>query len=290
MRMGFFKGVLRVLILILFGTVPLLAHHQADQSRAAASELLSVGPENLAGRFPSIFAFDVSPDGHTLAVEFVAGGEQDNQVLQIGEWDLLSKKLKTTDVVEGPTKQLMSNPQFQYDLRFTPDGLNLVALTGSRVVILNAQTLTPLRVMGLPPEPGLPPQFGWVLNSFGISGDGSRLAVISRGVGPTCGDHSTFRLFDLKSGDLLNSWQFHGCTGGVSLSENGTRALLGLRVNQVEPWRGDLVDTITGKILHTFPDGGGVFLDDMHFIKGVGYPKPSWQKLNALAVAKIATG
>ncbi len=293
MRRSLFKSALGALILLLFGTAPLLAQHHSDKPNVAVQELLSVGPENLAGRFPGIVAFDVSPDGHTLAVEFIAANDQNNQVMQVAEWVIPSKKLKTMKVVEGPAKLLMSNPQFQYDLRFTPDGLDLVALTGPQVVIVNAETLAPLHVIGLPPEPGPPPQFGWVLDSFGISGDGSKLAVISRGVGPTCGDHSTFRLFALKSADLLSNWHFHGCTGGVSLSENGTRALVSLRVNQVQPWRGDLVDTATGETLRTFPGGGGVFLDNTRFIKGVGYPdnpKPSDERLAALGVVNVDTG
>ncbi len=282
MRRSLFKGALGVLILLALGTEPLLAQHHTDKPNVAAPEALSVGPENLPGQFPGIFAFDVSPDGQTLAVEFVAANAQNDQVMQVAEWDIPSKKLKTTKVVEGPAKQLMSNPQFQYDLRFTPDGLDLVALTGLGVVILNAQTLTPLRMIGLPSEPGPPPQFGWVLDSFGISGDGSKLAVISRGVGPTCGDHSTFRLFDLKSGNLLSSWQLHACMG-ASLSENGTRAFV----------RGNLVDTATGEILRTFPGGGGYFIDDTRFIKGFGYPedpKPSDEKLAALGIFNVNTG
>jgi hypothetical protein len=292
MRRSLFKGALGVLILLLLGSVPLLAQHHTDKPNVAAPEVLSVGPENLPGQFPGIFAFDVSPDGQTLAVEFIAANDQNDQVMQVAEWDIPSKKLKITKVVEGPAKQLMSNPQFQYDLRFTPDGLDLVALTGPRLVILNAQTLTPLRMIGLPPEPGPPPKFGWVLDSFGISGDGSKLAVISRGVGPTCGDYSTFRLFGLNSEDLLDTWRFRGCTGSISLSEDGTYALLGVRANQVEPWRGDLVNTATGKILRTFPGGGGVFLDDLRLIKGVGYPddpKPSDERLAALGIVNVDT-
>jgi WD40 repeat protein len=249
MRRSLFKGKRRAAILILLAAMPLSGRRHVLQSGVGAAEVLSVAPEKLAGRFPGILAFDVSPDGQTLAVEFVAANDQNNQVIQVAEWDIASRELKTTKVVEGPAKQLMSNPQFQYDLRFTPDGLDLVALTGPRVLILNARTLMPSHVIGLPPGPGRLPQVGRVLDRLGISGDGSKLAVISRGIGPTCGDFSTFRLFDLKSEDLLDTWQFHGCTGGLSLSEDGTRALLGVRANQVEPWRGDLINTATGKVL-----------------------------------------
>ena len=249
-------------LLTLFGAGSFQASSSGNQPSVEREELLSVGPGDLPGHFPSVLAFDVSPDGRTLAVEFIAADEQGKQILQIGEWNLSAELRKTIVTVEGPAKLLMSNPQFQYDLRFSPDGLDLVALTGTRLVILNAKTLTSSREIGLPSEAVPQPQFSGVLDRFGISGDGSKLAVISRGVGPTCGDRSAFRLFDLKSGELLSNWHFHGCTAGVSLSQNGTHAILSLRANQVEHWRGELVDSATGELLRTFRDGGGVFLDD----------------------------
>ncbi len=290
MQRGLFSNVLRVLILVLVGTVPVLSQRETDRSKPVALEILQVSPDDLSGRSPAILGFDVSPNGHALAVEFIAADKQNEQLLQVGEWDLHSKKLMIMRSLEGPARGLMSNPQLQYDLRFTPDGLDLVVLTGSHVAVLDADTLTQLQVIGLPPEPGPPPQVGWVLDSFAISGDGSKLAVISRGIGPTCGDHSTFRLSDLKSGRSLGSWQFHGCAAGVSLSENGTLALMGLRQNQIEEWRGILADAATGNILRTFSGGGGVFLDNLHFLKAVGYPKPAQQESNALAVVDINSG
>jgi hypothetical protein len=276
----------------LFGTIPLLARHHTDQSSAVAMEILSVAPESLLGGSPTIFAFDVSPDGKAVAVEFIARDGEGNQVSRVGEWDIPSKKMKTAKIVEGPAKDLY-NPQFEYDLRFTPDGRHLIALTGPHILVLDATNLTAMYAIGLPPEPDPPPEFGWFLDSFGISGDGRKLAVISRGVGPTCGDHSTFRLFDLMSGESLSSWRFIGCTQELSLSKDGTRAFLGVRVNQLVPWQGEMVDATSGKILRTFPDGGGFFLDDQRVIKGENLPydpKPSDERKAALAIVNVNTG
>lgn len=294
------KSALGVLAFLLFGTVPFLAQSHNDEPSPAALELLSVGPENLAGSFPGVLGFDISPDGQTLCLEVISASDQskqaisdqNEQVIQIEEWDVPSRKRKATKLIEGPAKLLLSNRQFRYDLRFTPDGQYLVALAVARVFILNAQTLTPLREIGLPLEPASSSEFGWVLDSFGISGDGSKLGVVSRGVGPTCGDYSNFRLFDSESGALLSSWHFHGCSSGLSLSTNGTRALVGLRANQVEPWKGELVDTASGEILRTFPGGSGDFLDDLRFISSIGYPdnpKPSDLKRAALGIINVNT-
>jgi WD40 repeat protein len=292
MGRSLFKGAQRVTISLLFGAVPLLGQHHVGHSSVRAAEVLSVTPENLAGRFPGILAFDVSPDGQMLAVEFITANDQNNQVIQVAEWDIASKKLKTTKVVEGPAKQLMSNPQFQYDLKFTPDGLDLVALTGPRVVVLSAQTLALQHVIGLPAEPGPPPPFGRVLNGFAISQDGTKLAVTSRGVGPTCGDHSTVRLFDLPRLGPAGTWVFHGC-GGLQLSPDGSLALLGWRPNQVEGIRGALVESATGRILRSFPGGGGIFLDDTRFITGLHYPSnpgPSDEAQATLGVVSVGSG
>lgn len=91
MQRGLFSNVLRVLILVLVGTVPVLSQRETDRSKPVALEILQVSPDDLSGRSPAILGFDVSPNGHALAVEFIAADKQNEQLLQVGEWDLHSR-------------------------------------------------------------------------------------------------------------------------------------------------------------------------------------------------------
>jgi hypothetical protein len=122
-------GVALVLTAVFVALSAVSARNLVAQPDARATEILSVSPDSLPGKFPAILAFDISPDGSTLAIEFIAA-EDEGQVLEIAEWSLASKLRTTLTVVEGPAKDLVSNRRF--DLPFSPDGRDLIALTGAR--------------------------------------------------------------------------------------------------------------------------------------------------------------
>jgi hypothetical protein len=143
---------------------------------------------------------------------------------------------------------------------------------------LDSDGISPLHVIGLPFESGSPTNSEWVLDNFRISADGTKLAVISRGTDWMCGDHSTFRLFDLPSADLLYLWRFAGCPEGLSLSEDGKHVMFD---------SGDLLDTATGRLVRKFTGGGGVFVDSTRFLRPTPLPDKGPQ---ALEIVNTETG
>ena len=94
-------------------------------------------------RFPGAFveAFDISPDGTSVVVEFeVAEG---NGVLAqwLTLWNTKTGELTSSKRVEESRPASRWSRQFGHDVRFVADGSRLLVLTGPRALVVDSTTL-----------------------------------------------------------------------------------------------------------------------------------------------------
>lgn len=204
----------------------------------------------------SMNAFDVSPDGKTFAAQFEALQEGGKAALWVAEWDVATRRLVGERTVEGPepTKQFLLSAQYRFDLRFTPDGRRLVALTGPRVEVLDAAKLELLYTI-LPGAIDPAPSEGDVIRQFVTSSDNRRLAIFSTaamlGAQPI-----NVCLFEIGTGTEVAHWTLdRPLCGGFSLSPDGGELLMSQPTSQ--PATDDLtvLDSRRGNVLRAFDSG-----------------------------------
>jgi hypothetical protein len=211
--------------------------------------ILSIAGQDLSnGLAAQPRAFDISPDDKELAVEFWVLESPDVIARWVGVWEIATKRLITKRRLEGPlSKEEDSNPQFRYDVRFSPDGQILVVLTGERVRVLDAKSLEPLYAVE-PSELLAHSRYGPVIRQFDIAEEGQRLAVLSNEVNETVGvTGGSVRIVKIVSGQQVSEWvgPSRSATLSISLSPNGETVLAGF----------DLLDGSSGRLIRRFREG-----------------------------------
>jgi hypothetical protein len=206
-------------------------------------------------------AFDISPDGQTFAAEFEALQSRQEAAMWVGEWSIATRRLIAERPIEGPAprEQLLPSPpnpaQYSFDLRFTPDGQRLIALTGPVIRALDAKKLRVLYSVS-PGEIHAAPSDHVVLRRFLVSGDSKLLVVFSS---PATYPWRAIecRQFNLETGELVARWGLPWSdAASISLSPDSSELLMS-RIESDRPRRSDIVllDARTGKELRTV--GGG---------------------------------
>lgn len=273
------------------------------ESRVSLRPVFSLNDNDVSKLHPRgawLDGFDISPDGKTFVAEFEALQAGQEAAIWVGEWNIVTRKLIVQEPVWGPAplKQLISG-QYRFDLRFTPDGKKLIALTGPEVRVLGADTLRVL--FSVSAGKILPvPTAGLAIRQFLVSGDGKLLAVVSS---PTQYPWETVecRLFNLETGEKLGAWdQPISDAAGFSLSPNGNELLESFE--SLRPFSQiALLDARSGKMLRTLHSGftslgSGLgmegetakFLDNDHIV--VVSPTPSGPPHVSLKIVNIHTG
>jgi hypothetical protein len=260
-------------VLIALACAPRLCASGLEAGHAILRQVLSINAADLPSDYGGVLcgSFDISPDGSTLAIEFKSADARGMLGVQVAEWKTATGKQVLRSWVEGPVPpQQFSNPQYRYDLRFTPDGRRLVVLTGPRVGVFESSSLKPLYSVA-PASIRPTPRYGLVITKFSISGDGSTLAVLSTGVTDLPGSAPVIlRLYQLETGRTLAEWQVRD-PGNIALSPDGKQILFS---DLAHAWTGGgdvlLVDSKTGDILRSFSTGWrhGIFVgaSDAQFI------------------------
>ena len=210
-----------------------------------------------------LVGFDISPDGRIFASEFDALEEGQQASVWVGEWDIATGKLITERPIEGPTpvKDLMSD-QHILDLQFASGGQKLLALTGTRILALDAARLTALYSIH-PAKIQTTSRYGVIIRQVSVSADGKLLAVVSSGAGYPWGTTDT-RLLSIQTGEELADWNFsQGDWPDVfSLSSDGNEMLVShSQAGDRLPACVLLMDSRTGAVSKTFDSrfGGSQF-------------------------------
>jgi hypothetical protein len=275
--------------------------------------LWSVGGSDLPGRYRGamIRAFDISPDGATLAaIFFTSEGQRPDgtrmAAVQIAEWEVKDQKLVKLQQVDGPAAVMnfSPNPQYTFNLQFTPDGQKLVAQIGRSIKVLDAVTLSVLYSIE-PPEALPRPSEGVAIRRFAVSGDSKQLAVLSSPAASPC-ESTRARLFSLDTGEETAEWALPegACPYSMSLSADGSQTLLSrFLIYPAATADVDLVDSRTGKLLRSFDVGFGTgdspfavagahFIGHDQFIAQivVNMTAPAEVMKSTLAICDIDTG
>ena len=195
-------------------------------------------------------AFDLSPDGGTLAAGFTAREGARSWGVWVGEWNIATGRILRQWRVDGPGAH-----EAIYDLRFTPDGRGLVALTSDVALLLSATSLavegrTSLDSKASPSGPSRQ-------RSMAISADGRWAVVLSRAGGSLDCSSSEVVLIQFGTGELVARWRPNPpCAKFISLSPDGRTVLLS-RFAPAGPPSGDIVsvDAHTGEALRWFNSG-----------------------------------
>jgi hypothetical protein len=232
-------------------------------AQTALKPLLSLQDADLRG---SMRAFDISPDGKTLVVEYATGEGQSPQggrigAIRVSTWDIGSSRIVRQQLIEGPipAPQLAPNPQHVPNIRFTPDGKKLIAVTGPQIRVLDATDLSILySILSLDSDPDLE---GVAIRAFAVSRDSKWLAVLSsRHVSPC--EPTDVHLFQLETGKPAARWSLgETCPRSIALSADGSQMLLSSLLSRA-PYDGNpnllLLDSHTGQALRYFDISAGV--------------------------------
>jgi hypothetical protein len=201
-------------------------------------------------------AFDVSPDGRTLAVEFSAMEADKTWAIWVGNWDIASRKPLAQQRLEGPTvwSEILPTVQYQFNLRFMPDGQKLAAQTGRRIKVLDGVKLIPLYSISAP-DTNPPPKQGIAIRRFETSGDGKLIAVLFSAAKSPC-EPTSVGLFDTQTGKTVAEWTLpQACPHSISLSPDGSKTLLAGLTLYGSP-EVLLANSRTGQILRSFDKEG----------------------------------
>lgn len=218
----------------------------SDHSKSRV--LLTVAGDDLTGASneASAEAFDLSNDGQRLAVAFRRAEGPAQFSLWVGEWEIEKKKLIAKQEIQSAidTRQLLPNAQYRLDLQFVPNSDEVVVQAGTRLAVLSASSLAPLRAIAAPAT--------LAIRRFTTSADGAWLAVLSTTPTYSCA-FANVTLYDIRRWAKVAEWTQNGiCAKSLSLSPNGDRILLS-RIDSSLPTNADvlLVNSRTGEILST---------------------------------------
>ena len=242
----------------------------ADAARPLAdTPLISISGSDLPGQFHGVMpeGIDLSPDNGRAAVVFEVGESSHTIGIWIGTWDLKTKQLLKSARIDGPfTHDELSNPQYVRSVRFASDKA-LVVLTGPRIWVVNAATLTP--IFSIQPSKIPASRYGEALRSFDVSQDGKRLAALTAGIYDAGEDgRVAVKVTDLIEGRTLAEWTLSGRSRHISFSPNGSRVVLD-RTGAAGEF--SLFESASGKEVRRFTNGFGpsfgagnaVFVDDV---------------------------
>jgi len=205
-----------------------------------------------AGASAAPTSFDLSPDGKALAVEFSTGGRQD-----IGRWVAL------WDVDRAHligAKQVDSNiPYVAWyinNIRFSPDGRKLIALTGPRLVALSVPDLKILYAfedrVQLQDAPNQ-----MFIEGFSIASN--RLAILRQYDYNSGHSYSLeVQIADLDSGKVLARWGWPRLCYSIAMSPDAI--LLALAIPQGR-WGDRDISAKQSNVFIVKPDTGQVVRD-----------------------------
>jgi WD40 repeat protein len=209
-------------------------------------------------KFPagSLKAFDLSPDGKTVAVEFETWEPDGMRSIWITLWSLEPQRLERTIRLEGPDREVGRNPQYSYQVQYSLQDNLLFVLTGPRLLALSLPTLQPAYAL----EARVPYELigkQLFIYRFALASDSKWLAILYL---YHSGSSRSFeiRLLDSEKGTTVNRWVKPGRASNIAISPDGKRIALpvnpvvtGLRV----PSNGKNVfvfDATSGEALQSF--------------------------------------
>lgn len=212
-------------------------------------------PGNLVEALPE--GFDISPDRSQIAAVFETADTVAPKTfgIWIAAWDLSTRKLLNKVEIEGPISlEQLAIPGAARDLRYTPAGDALVVQTGLALFVVRADNFAKILTvhpMYLPTNSSK----GTLIEGFDISGDGSRLAVLTR-TGYDSRPIAGIQLIDLSNGRVDGQWTTPDSPSSIALSPNGSQILLsGLGDAGTELGEVRLVNARTGNIRRSFKSG-----------------------------------
>jgi hypothetical protein len=191
-------------------------------------------------------AFDISPDGKTLAVEFGTKEPDKRFTDWVALWDVESQRLIATKEVEHdePTQLyygLKARPPVPgpilwqtKDIRFSPDGRELLVLTGPSLVGLSFPELKVLYSFEDRVDPVTEQSLYTHMFIEGFAMAANRLAILEQisHNSPKCCSLKV-KIADLHTGKLVADWTKPGLSHSIALSPDAS--LLALTVNPA-PW------------------------------------------------------
>ena len=213
-----------VFALVLF----LAAYPSAAGPSARVDSVFSIRAADFPEKYPATFvkAFDLSPDGKVLAVEFEVWEGKGLTAIWVALWTTEDSSLISHKRLEGPGKDILANVQYSYDIRFTRDGRKLLVLTGPRLLTVDVDTLDTLHSINSEAPQAWSPK-GLVIRNFSISRD-SRILAVLYDFHALYSPSSTIRLFDFQCGRVLTEWTIEGTARSMSLSPDGERIVLSM--------------------------------------------------------------
>ncbi|MFQ5904176.1 MAG: WD40 repeat domain-containing protein [Candidatus Binatia bacterium] len=253
------KQMRNTFAVVLFFFLP--AYPSSARPSARVDSTFSIQGADFPENYPATFikAFDLSPDGKILAVEFEAWEGKGLTAIWVALWNTEDNGLISHKRLEGPGKDILANVQYSYDIRFTRDGRKLLVLTGPRLLTVDVNTLDTLHSISSEAPHVWPPK-GLVIRNFSISRD-SRILAVLYDFHASYSPSSTIRVFDFQSGRLLTEWTIEGTARSMSLSPGGKQIILSMntviagRKVPLEVQNVLLVDTRTGRRLRGFNTG-----------------------------------
>lgn len=215
--------------------------------------------------------FDLSPDGKTVAVEFVTQEPDKRFGVWVALWDVNMQRLIGSQQVEHDIPTIISYavssrpsqpfpvPYYVAGLRFSPDGRMLFELTGPSLVALSVPELKILySIEDRVTAENMTKQM--FIEGFAMAAN--RLAIleqISHGA-PQCFDDPPscslkVMIADLDSGRILAEWRKPGISHSIALSPDGN--LLALTISP-RAWGYFGVPTGTKDVFIVRPETGEV--------------------------------
>jgi WD40 repeat protein len=199
---------------------------------------------NASGVIPE--AFDFSPDGKRIAVEFEVG-EGSHVAIWIGEWEIATKQLIRKKKLELLTGEHPRHPQFMRELQYSPDGSKIITITGPHLFALDASTLEPEYSLS-------PTRQNNFLHLFSVSADGSTLALAETGI-PLSGQRALIHVADASNGKIEATWELPAEAGTLSLSPDGAQIATNLGDNSFAKSDIFIFNSKTGELVSSFSSG-----------------------------------
>lgn len=156
------------------------ANSSAKEGLAKVREIAAFETAKLSKPFyaSQIKAYDLSADGGTLAVllETHRGFDDSGKSIWLVLWDVSTLQIQRSTRLEPPDPETRSHAQYRFQIRLSPGTRRIFALTGSRLLSIDLESLETLYAFEAPAIPGKIME-SRLIRHFSVSDDGSRLAV-----------------------------------------------------------------------------------------------------------------
>lgn len=193
--MNVLKKALPYICMVLFGAGPAVAGLPHSESIAKVTGVITASAVAGSENSPRITAFDVSPDGGSLALLYDTWPSRSKFALSVAVWDIESNTLSARNRLGDHALLIPPAPILHEAVLFVDEQKYIVAMGLGKVWIVEAKTCSVIRQLETSfPNPSPPVEL--------LHAGSSKIAVIYKQ------GRNQFRvsLFEIPSGKLLASW------------------------------------------------------------------------------------